>query len=68
MSESAWLEQNRDGLTNFTGRWIAILGEQIIASGGSADEVYDYLRAGHFRGALITFVQDSPNKWDNLIA
>lgn len=68
MGELAWAENNQNYLISYTGRWVAIWGKQIIASGDSANEVYEYLKTGNIRGALVTFVQGIPNKWDNLIA
>lgn len=68
VEELAWIGDNQDRLVRYVGCWVAISESQVIASGDSANEVYEYLKAGKIRGALVTFVHGIPNKWDNLIA
>ena len=68
VGEVGWISENHDGLTNYRGRWVAVLGNDVITDGASALEVHEYLKARQISGALVTFVHDVPNVWDYLIA
>ena len=41
VEELAWFEEHQGELVGFAGRWIAILGQQVIASGDTFGEAYD---------------------------
>ncbi|MFN0124218.1 MAG: DUF5678 domain-containing protein [Blastocatellia bacterium] len=52
--ERVWMEQNRDV---YAGRWVALDGSRLVASGASAREVYATLKAAGVSGTLVTRVE-----------
>ena len=68
LQEMHWFQQNRTKLVNYARLWIAVLGDRIVASGTSFQEVRDYVAAQMLRDALIIYVSDDATKWDYLVA
>ncbi len=68
VEELAWLEENENTLGTFAGRWIAILGQQIVASGDSFDEAYDEACRLNLSDTLIVPVPEHPGETPDLIA
>jgi hypothetical protein len=52
--ERRWLEENSQ---QYAGRWVALEGDQLLATGSSAREVYAALKAGGISGSLVTRVE-----------
>ena len=52
--ERRWLEENSQ---QYAGRWVALEGDQLLAAGSSAREVYAALKAAGISGSLVTRVE-----------
>lgn len=52
--ERRWLEDNRQV---YAGRWVALDGDQLLAAGSNAREVYAALKAAGISGSLVTRVE-----------
>ena len=66
--EARWLAENQRALQNYRNLWIGVLGDAIVASGASFDEVYDDVAKRGMADVLIQHVPDNPDKWSHLIA
>lgn len=66
--ELRWFHDNRDAVANYSGLWIAILGETIIASEPTFEEVHDKVLEQGLTDALIVQVPDDLTEWDHLLA
>jgi hypothetical protein len=66
--ELSWFERNLPGLQQYAGLWIAIVGEEVLANGGSFEEVYDKVRARNLADALIVPVPENVAEERYLIA
>lgn len=62
MKELAWFEDNQKALVRFAGRWIAIVGQEVIASGETFDEVYDEASKLNYSDMLILPVPKEPGE------
>jgi hypothetical protein len=51
--EQQWLQQHQQA---YAGRWVALNGERLIATGDSAKEVYATLKASGISGTYVTRV------------
>ncbi len=52
--ERRWLEENGP---RYAGRWVALEGGQLLATGSSAREVYAELKAAGISGSFVTRVE-----------
>ena len=68
IEELAWFEDNQKGLVRFAGRWIAIVGQEVIASGETFDEAYDEASRLNYSDMLILPVPKEPGEDRYLIA
>lgn len=66
--ELRWFHENQDTVANYRGLWIAILGEMIIASEPTFEEVHDKVLDMGLADALIVQVPDDITEWDHLLA
>ena len=52
--ERRWLEENS---RQYSGRWVALEGDRLLATGSSAREVYAALKAVGISGSFVTRVE-----------
>ncbi len=56
-SEHKWLAGHPSAMENFSGKWIAVLGGKIVASGGSYEDVWSRVKTNSIeKMPLITYV------------
>jgi hypothetical protein len=68
IAELSWFEQNLHALQAYAGLWIAIVGDQVLASAESFERVYEQLQAQNLSDALIVPVPDNVSEQRYLIA
>ncbi|MBI5290054.1 MAG: hypothetical protein HY873_13855 [Chloroflexi bacterium] len=54
--EMLWFQEHPQELATYEGKWVAIKGGKVIASGDSASGVIKRLNAGNEEDALLSFV------------
>lgn len=65
--ELRWYQENLRQLADHEGRWIAILGQEIVASGRSMRDVRDQLSQQSVRDALIVRVPEDVTRREYFI-
>jgi hypothetical protein len=68
IDELAWFDDHQADLVRFAGRWIAIVGQEVISSGDTFDEAYDEASRLNYSDMLILPVPKSPGDDYYLIA
>jgi hypothetical protein len=58
MEELRWFHENLSRLAGYENRWIALLGQKVIAYGDSFEQVHDQLREGDVCDALVVLVPE----------
>ncbi len=53
-----WLSKNRD---EYIGQWVSLDGDQLIASGSSARDVFDQAKAEGIESPFVEFVTNDPS-------
>lgn len=66
--ELRWFHNNRNIVANYCGLWIAILGENVIASEPTFEQVHERVLDQGLTDALIVQVPNDVAEWDNLLA
>jgi len=66
--ERRWAQAHPEKLNSFKGMWVAILGDRLLTSATSVDDVYSFVRAQGHADALIMKVPQSQGKQPYLIA
>jgi len=66
--ELHWFEANLHSLANYAGLWVAIVRDAVVASGGSAYDVYRSLASNGIADALMVHVPEDVNEDTYLIA
>ena len=63
-----WVVANLSDLSEYNGRWIAVLARAVVSSGSTAGEVVDDLAERKIADALVTRVPDAAERRSYLIA
>ena len=66
--ELRWIHENQDAIASYRGMWIAIRGEEVVASQSTFEEVHDRVLQMGLADALIVQVPDDMTEWDHLLA
>ena len=66
--ELRWFQENQDAIAIYRGMWIAIRGEEVVASQSTFEEVHDRVLQMGLADALIVQVPDDMTEWDHLLA
>lgn len=67
VEELRWFQENQRQLADYENRWIAILGQGIVAFGHSMREVRDQLAQQNVRDALIIHVPENVTRREYFI-
>jgi hypothetical protein len=67
-AESLWYAENLPHMVAFQDKWVAILGQEIVMSGLSFEQVYGHLNQHQIGNALIVKVPPDVNAIPTLMA